>query len=200
MDYKRMMKSKGITQKEVADRLGCAPSTLWRILQAPDELLSRNQYKTLMDILGIDLSKNLALAQEGFGLLNVPYYEDVRASMGNGVLNHESSIRKIAFDDNFLRDVYHIHSIKGLSLINTFGDSMTPTIPSDSVVFVQKDVDILDGTICAVMLDGELYVKRIQKRPTFKLISDNKAYDDIYIKEGDNFIVLGKVLGIFKRL
>jgi phage repressor protein C with HTH and peptisase S24 domain len=200
MDYKKLMKSKGLTQKEVSDKLGVASSTFWRIMKNPDDSLSRNQYKTLMDILGIDLSKNLALVQEGFGLFSVPYYEDVRASMGNGEINHESSVRRIAFDDNFLRDVYRIYSIKGLSLINTFGDSMAPTIPSESVVFVQEGVDIFDGTICAVMLDKELYIKRLQKKPTLKLISDNKAYDDIYIKEGDDFIILGKVLGIFKRL
>ncbi|WP_336595921.1 S24 family peptidase, partial [Helicobacter trogontum] len=31
-------------------------------------------------------------------------------------------------------------------------------------------------------MDDELYVKRLQKRPKYKLISDNKSYDDIELE------------------
>lgn len=131
--------------------------------------------------------------------IKVPYYENVSASMGNGILNHDDSIKKISLEINFLKEIYHLHCTKGLSLINAYGDSMSPTIPSDSIIIVQ-DTDIPNGSICAAVLDGELYVKRIQKRPTLKLISDNKAYDDIYIKEGDDFKIVGKVVGTLKKL
>lgn len=198
MNYEELRKNAKLTKQEVADKLDISLSTYVRIEDNPDRA-SKKVHDQLMKIFGIDIDDRLAIIRQGFDLVEVPYYEDVRASMGNGVLNHESSVKKLSFDITMLREIYKLYCVKDLSLINAYGDSMSPTIPSDSIVFIQKG-EIPDGAICAALLDGELYIKRLQKRPALKLISDNKSYDDIPIGENDNFIILGKVVGIFKRI
>jgi repressor LexA len=195
-DFKALRKTLNMTQEDVAIKLGITPRSYQRWEKEPEKL-SKTDMDRVLDILGGAIDIRMSIIKQGFDLVEVPYYEDVRASMGNGILNHESSVKKISFDITMLREIYKLYCVKDLSLINAYGDSMSPTIPSDSVVFIQKS-EIPDGAICAALLDGELYIKRLQKRPALKLISDNKSYDDIPIGENDNFIILGKVVGIFK--
>ena len=56
-----------------------------------------------------------------------------------------------------------------------------------------------EGQICVTRIDDELYVKRFQKRPKYKLISDNKEYDSITL-EGENFEILAVVVGMFQKM
>lgn len=197
VDLKKIRAEMGMTLSEIALKMGVSQRT-WQRWEKNPEMVSIGDLNKIEELLNF----NFGAAEEKQlpELIEVPYYEDVRASMGNGILNHESEVRKIAFDAAMLRDIYKLYCTKGLSLINAYGDSMVPTIPSDSIVFIQKGDGIPDGSICAVMLDGELYIKRLQKRPVVKLISDNKEYDPITIQEEDNFIILGKVIGVLKTI
>lgn len=195
MDLVQIRNTIGETQDWMALKLGISLRTYQNWEKNPKKLSDEKKERiaSTFDIqLGTDEYKETAM-------IEIPYYEDVRASMGNGVLNHESEVRKISFDATMLREIYKLYCLKGLSLINAYGDSMTPTIPSDSIVFIQQG-DIPDGSICAALLGGELYIKRLQKRPVLKLISDNKEYDPITIHEDDDFTILGKVIGVLKTI
>lgn len=199
----------GYTKKKLADICGVSEGLINELEANRVKKASMKVYEGIFSVMKLDdtskfsddflnfISKYPQKYEEN--VLEIPYYENVKASMGNGILNYDSSVRKIMFDLKFFKEMYQLYCTKKLSLINANGDSMSPTIPSDSVVIVQE-TDIPDGSICAVILDGELYVKRLQKRPTLKLISDNKSYDDIYIKEDDNFNIIGKVVGVMKKI
>lgn len=76
---------------------------------------------------------------------------------------------------------------------------MSPTIPENCQLLIQQSDSFQEGQICVVRLDNELYVKRLQKRPKYKLISDNKNYDDIEL-ENEDYEILGVVVGFFKRM
>lgn len=197
IDLLKIRTSLGATQEWMALKLGKSLKTYQNWEKNP-ERLSHEKIERILSTFNVELALQPEEKQLP-ELIEVPYYEDVRASMGNGILNHESEVRKIAFDATMLRDIYKLYCTKGLSLINAYGDSMVPTIPSDSIVFIQQG-DIPDGSICAATLDGELYIKRLQKRPVMKLISDNKEYDPITIQEEDDFIILGKVIGVLKTI
>jgi len=197
IDLLKIRTSLDATQEWMALKLGKSLKTYQNWEKNPEKL-SQEKIDRILSTFDVELISQLKEKQLS-ELIEVPYYEDVRASMGNGILNHESEVRKIAFDATMLRDIYKLYCTKGLSLINAYGDSMTPTIPSDSIVFIQKG-DIPDGSICAALLDGELYIKRLQKRPVMKLISDNKEYDPITINEEDDCIILGKVIGVLKTI
>lgn len=87
----------------------------------------------------------------------------------------------------------------GYELITASGDSMEPTFRNgDLIVVDRQDRDLKrDGVFC-VLVDGDLYVKRVQRIPGAVLfISDNSLYRpfEIPIKEVEfRLQVLGRVV------
>ncbi|NCB48990.1 MAG: helix-turn-helix domain-containing protein [Clostridia bacterium] len=201
MDFKKLRKNKKMTIESVASALDVHPNTIMRLEKENDtDRISKRKFDALMELYGVDVIQNMKHLHASFGITHIPYFVDVVASMGGGFLNYEdSALEKMAIDTDMLRRLFGIHCTQKLSLINASGDSMVPTIPDGCILLVQE-TDIQDGCLCAFVLGEELYVKRIQKRPVLKFISDNKAYDDIYIKEEDNLRIIGKVLGVFKKV
>ena len=200
MDLKKLREDKNLTIPEVSKVLGVSDATYMRIEKDPDRL-SKKHFDTLMELFGVNILKNIANIDSAFGITNIPFFQDVVASMGAGmVLDYANpNAEKVAVDTKMLKDVFGIYCTKKLSMIKAEGDSMSPTIPNNATLLVQ-DTDIPDGCICVFILDDELYVKRVQKRPVLKFISDNKSYDDIYVKEGDVLKVIGRVVGFFKNV
>ena len=131
--------------------------------------------------------------------IQIPVYDDVYASAGQGLLNEEYITRHIDMQRDFLRDYFGVANFLGLSIITARGDSMSPTIPENCQLLIQQSDSFQEGQICVVRLDNELYVKRLQKRPKYKLISDNKNYEDIEL-ENEDYEILGVVVGFFKRM
>lgn len=131
--------------------------------------------------------------------IQIPVYDEVYASVGEGLLNDEHISRHIGIEKDFLRDYFGLMSFLGLSIITARGDSMSPTIPENCQLLIQRSDQFQEGQICVVRLENELYVKRLQKRPKYKLISDNKNYDDIEL-ENEDYEIIGVVVGFFKRM
>ncbi|MCL9820962.1 XRE family transcriptional regulator [Helicobacter sp. 14348-15] len=130
-------------------------------------------------------------------IVSIPFYEDIRASAGNGAYNETETAEQLNFPKSFLRQYFGIISFTNLSIIIGSGDSMFPTLPENCYLLIQQG-DVREGEICVARIDDELYVKRLQKRPKLKLFSDNKNYEPIEL-EGENFEILGRVVGYFKK-
>ena len=130
--------------------------------------------------------------------VRIPVYDEVYASAGHGLINEEHITQHIELDKGFLRSYFGLTSFVDLSIIAASGDSMMPTLPENCQLLVQKGTP-REGQICVTRIDDELYVKRLQKRPKYKLISDNKSYDDIEL-EGENYEILGIVVGLFQKI
>ena len=137
-------------------------------------------------------------AQNNPDIIQIPIYDDVVASAGSGVINDEYPTQSVGIDKGFLRTHFGLSSFLGLSIITAKGDSMSPTIPENCQILVQKSVP-KEGQICVVRIDDELYVKRLQKLPKYRLISDNKSYENIEL-EGREYDIVGVVVGFFKRM
>ncbi|RDU53275.1 DNA-binding protein [Helicobacter sp. MIT 00-7814] len=129
----------------------------------------------------------------------IPIFDDITASAGTGALNEEHISRYTSLDKVLLRDYFGLSSFLGLSIITARGDSMLPTIPENCQLLIQRTQSLQEGQICVVRLDDELYVKRLQKRPRYKLISDNKSYDDIEL-ENENYEIVGIVIAVLKKI
>lgn len=138
---------------------------------------------------------NLKMSQDNF---SVPYFDDVYASAGGGYINDENQPKMIEFSKSFLRDYLGTVEFSRLNVIKSKGDSMEPTIPKNALLFIRLG-DVKEGQICVARIDDELYVKRLQKRPVVKLISDNPDYDPITLHEDEDFELIGTVLGYIKR-
>ncbi|EAL5962958.1 LexA family transcriptional regulator [Campylobacter jejuni] len=130
-------------------------------------------------------------------MINIPFFENVRASAGSGTYNDEESTQTLGLSKSFLRECFGLYSFLNLSVIVGHGDSMTPTLPENCYLLIQQG-EVKEGEICVTRIEDELYVKRLQKRPSLKLLSDNKAYEPINL-EGENFEILGRVVGYFKK-
>ena len=130
-------------------------------------------------------------------IVSIPFYEDIRASAGSGAYNEAETAEQLNFPKSFLRQYFGLISFNNLSIIIGSGDSMFPTLPENCYLVIQQG-NVREGEICVARIEDELYVKRLQKRPKLKLISDNKAYDPIEL-EGENFNIIGRVVGYFKK-
>ncbi|EAH6869474.1 LexA family transcriptional regulator [Campylobacter lari] len=130
-------------------------------------------------------------------MINIPFFENVRASAGSGAYNDEDNEQTMSLSKGFLRECFGLYSFANLSVILGQGDSMAPTLPENCYLLIQQG-EVKEGEICVTRIEDELYVKRLQKRPKLKLLSDNKAYEPIDL-EGENFEILGRVVGYFKK-
>ena len=76
------------------------------------------------------------------------------------------------------------------------GDSMEPEFEDGQIAWVLKQETVENGEIGIFSLNGDAYIKKLQddKNGVF-LISLNKKYPPIPIKELDRFDILGKVIG-----
>ena len=76
------------------------------------------------------------------------------------------------------------------------GDSMQPTIPDGTIVFVRKQPEIQNGQIGIFMIDDGALCKRFYRRgEQIILQSDNPKYKDIEVGEHERLFIVGKVLG-----
>lgn len=130
-------------------------------------------------------------------IVSIPFYEDIRASAGSGAYNEAETAEQLNFPKSFLRQYFGIISFANLSIIIGSGDSMFPTLPENCYLVIQQG-NVKEGEICVARIEDELYVKRLQKLPKLKLLSDNKAYDPIEL-DGSNFEIIGRVVGYFKK-
>lgn len=124
--------------------------------------------------------------------LNIPFYEEIKASAGEGYINGECTPSYIQLQPSII-------SIKSkkIEAIKVYGDSMTGTIEDGDIIFLDKnDTQPISGKIYVVLFGDEVFVKRIFKHPgTEKLIlkSDNPLYPQ-FEPSGEYFKIIGKVV------
>lgn len=75
------------------------------------------------------------------------------------------------------------------------GDSMEPMFNNGDYVFIKRETDFRNGTIGAVIVNGEAYLKKIYITDnSIKLVSLNKKYKDITVTQDDNLKYVGTVV------
>ena len=204
-DYlQNLTKRKKITFADIAKGLGTGRSNISLRAKNNSEL-TLIELKRLEKYFNVDLLnklnnlKNLEESgQDDF--VDVPIRGEVSAPMGTGMTvynENQTGVYKVS--PQLLHDIGASRSSS--EIIFAEGDSMTPTIEGgDSLLIDQSKIEIHDGKIYCVRIDGQLYAKRLQKIPphTIKVISDNKEkYDPFYIdfsKEINfDFAVIGEV-------
>ncbi|EAK8077809.1 TPA: helix-turn-helix domain-containing protein [Campylobacter jejuni] len=219
---KNAREAKNLTQLELAKSSGVSLDSIKRYETKESNITIHNLIKIakVLDIdlnyfanvpkLSLSLSSKMSLSQDknvpklenqqetlSDDMINIPFFENVRASAGSGAYNDEESTQALGLSKSFLRECFGLYSFINLSVILGQGDSMAPTLPENCYLLIQQG-EVAEGEICVTRIEDELYVKRLQKRPKLKLLSDNKAYEPINL-EGENFEILGRVVGYFKK-
>lgn len=75
------------------------------------------------------------------------------------------------------------------------GDSMEPMFHDGDYVFIKRETDFRNGTIGAVIVNSEAYLKKIYITDnSIELVSLNKKYKDIIVTQDDNLKYVGTVV------
>lgn len=132
----------------------------------------------------------------------IDYYVDVKGSAGPGQLidnDAEEIVLKVRMDARLLRERAG-NDFKRLKMAGVTGDSMLPTLSHGDQVVIDTQINkFIDDAIYAILQDGFLRYKRVQKRLDGNVIvkSDNPSYGDpeIYTQEeASYFHIVGMVI------
>ena len=141
-------------------------------------------------------AEGVAMAQS-HNFAMVPRHE-IRASAGSGLVPVEDAetAELVAFRRDWLSRI-GVNPDRA-ALIAAIGDSMEPTIPDGAIMLIDMAIDgVRNGRIYAIVRNGELLVKRIQKKVDGKilLLSDNERYEREEVDEAtlEQLHIVGRV-------
>lgn len=223
-NVKLVRELRGFTQKELSDRTeGVVSQAALSALESRDSKRSvflKELAKALCvptaTLLKTNIDLNELQAQpivawedsspEEEGFVDIPEYE-LCLSAGHGFENSPDSYFKVQTSAPSVRYRLDFFASRGISpehckRFRVSGESMEPLLYDGDRILVNTAPQerIKDGAVYAVNYDGELRVKRLQKRldGTLTLISDNPSYPpeivppDI-LRDG-RFFIIGKVI------
>lgn len=202
-----VMKEKGISQKELATRMGISRQTVyqWR----SDMRYPRPEtVEKIAAALGVspgvlaygEGSQCLSVEEEG--CVHIPQL-DVKASCGFGVMAPESLsiVRILTVSKPWVLRHCAGADLSRLAIINIVGDSMQPLFNDGDFVIVDTGVQRVSGEdIYAFNNDSDLFVKRIQRGfdGSATIISENPVYPPITVpaESQANIHIIGRVVTI----
>lgn len=130
---------------------------------------------------------------------------DFYGSCGVGVMNFEDypEIKTLQVTPAWFSRNFAFYNPRDVKIFTALGDSMEPEIRDGDAVFIDiTDRETLRDGIYLLVVDGEAYIKRIQKLIGKKiaLLSTNKAYKDIEISLDSDIEVriIGRVIKSLK--
>lgn len=200
---KEFRDSRGLTRKEVADRMGVKPSTIQNI-EDQKQKTSDAFILEFVDKFGVSVEWLFSKGEGGRLAVDLPDRDNpwsgdvrlddrdfslirrfgVRASAGNGLYpdpDHQEDA--IAFQTGWLLRQGINAQLAGI--VEVSGDSMSPTLRDGALALVHlPEMDIRKEGIFAFTRDGEVFVKRISPLTfdtagnvsSLVLISDNAIY------------------------
>ncbi|OOF45997.1 repressor [Rodentibacter trehalosifermentans] len=123
------------------------------------------------------------------------------AANSTGIINSDypEVLSRLYFTEEGVQRLLGRTTTQGIYLFSVPTDSMMPTIMPDDLVFIDTKINeyIGDG-VYAFNLNGELYIKRLQRLPTgiFRALSDNPLYPpfDITDELFDTAVIIGKFI------
>ena len=203
------------SQKELADVLGCSDGKIKGWEQDTTKSMKSSDIITLTTKYGFSeewletgkgdmmVDKDALLLENISSIDNMlnknltfPFLKDIHASAGYGALNGYTDRTNITLS----RDMIPSDS-KDLEAIRVSGNSMSPTIDDEDVIFIdKKSIEPIDGKIFVVYLCEEVYVKRLFIEPKTKEIilnSDNAIFPQLKA-DCDDFRIIGKVIANMK--
>lgn len=116
----------------------------------------------------------------------VKFYGSISA--GTGLYLDDEQVETINFSSNMVP--------KGTDFcLKVNGDSMESMFHNGDYVFIKRETEFRNGTIGAVIVNGEAYLKKIYITDnSIRLVSLNKKYKDIIVSEDDTLKYVGTVV------
>ncbi|MEH4988142.1 helix-turn-helix transcriptional regulator [Enterobacter asburiae] len=210
------MKSAGMSQAELASRVGISQPAVWRLVAG-----QTNTSRRLVQIaqaLGVTpewLSTGEGAPSQEKGIVprlstsdspsrRVDVFRvevlDLSVSAGPGVYlsGFVEVLHAVEFTTEYARALFGNRREEDVKVMTVSGDSMTPTVNSGDRLFVDVSVRHfhMDG-IYAFVFGETFHVKRLQMQgDKLAVLSDNAAYEKWYVNDvnQDQFCIMGKAL------
>lgn len=192
------LKGKAISFDYLAKILGCSKQNLW---QNQARILTSEQLRQL------EQAENISFNNVNDNNLTVKakYFTDVIGSCGSGCFEQSQKYEMV---DLPVKLIENYSAYKEYSIINAYGDSMSPTIENaDKLIIAHSDFkQIVDNKIYVFSYNDKIYIKRlVQNIDEVVVISDNEnkeIYKTKVINQEniDKIYIIGQVIGIFRDL
>lgn len=206
-NIKKYIKLKGITQKELADKIDISPSTLSDYLNLRSNP-SHGVIQKIADYFGIYKSDIDTSYKEQIQNGIISIYEQLEKPRQQKVYSYaEHQLEEQRLEETY--DDYVGQTAAGLpiegqqpipfvgaKIVNLLvnGDSMEPEFYNGDIVKYHPQPELENGEIGVFAVNGGITMKKFRKNSDVRLESLNKKYEDIIIQETDDFIILGKVI------
>lgn len=131
----------------------------------------------------VDLNNYL---EEENSWYEVKFYGSVSA--GTGLYLDDEQVETISFSSDMV-------PIGTDFCLKVNGDSMEPAFHDGDYVFIKRETEFRNGTIGAVIVNGEAYLKKLYvNEDSITLVSLNKKYKDIIVSNEDTIKYVGTVV------
>lgn len=187
----RLLKSKGKTQADVVRELGIPEATI-RSWFSGEKYPRIQNIQKLADYFNVKRSQITDDEMNGLervvNLVKIPVL---------GVITCGEPITAEQNIDGYREEISDFLPTGNLFYLKTRGDSMVPTVPSNSYVLIREQAEVEDGEIAAVLVNGdeEATLKRVKHQDGLVLlIADNPNYDPYIVTENNPARILGKAI------
>lgn len=190
---KQSRKEKGITQNELAKRIGVSAGAISRWESGDIENMRRDRIEKLADALGIDPNIIIGIEPNKEMDGNIPILGRVAAGIPIDAVEEiigyeEIPKRLLAYASYFALKIR--------------GESMQPNIQDSDIVIVRKQESASDGDIVIAQVnhDEEATCKRLKMyRDQIMLLSDNPAYSP-QVYDAKDVHIVGVVTEVRRKL
>lgn len=184
-----------ISQQTIATALNVRQSTIGSRATSGKEF-SINELIQIEQAMGLPAGSLSGVSSSD---ITLDFYPDVFGSCGTGCMVFSEAKEKLAVT----KDIITNYSASNqYSIISARGSSMSPTINDDDKLVIQHNLNeqIIDDTVYLFRYNDELFIKRLVKNvDQIVCISENPRFQDRIIEpKGDNFSIIGKVVGLFR--
>lgn len=201
-NLKRILHEKGLSQNELARRLGVQSGTISKWMTHATYPRDA-QIQKMADTLGVKMSElNTDKSEMQFDTINIDNVIPSSEITEIPIIGEIACGAPIFSEQNIVGYLPVIATdVKGgeyFALIAK-GDSMYPTIQSGEKVTIRRQPTAENGDIVAACIDGEITLKRFKKiGEQVMLLPDNRDYDPIIIEKGSQSYIVGKAVSSTK--
>lgn len=201
---KRLRKSHGWTQPQLADKLSVSKQTIsnWETGIKVPRMGSLQKLATIFNVkIGeitnvsiVSIENNVSkpsnlIYPEGLERVQIPLVGTI--ACGNPITAEENL-------EGYIEETFEKPVPSGtLFALRCKGHSMEPTIPDKSIVVIREQPDVEDDEIAAVQVDHntEATLKRVKHQgDMILLLPDNKEYDPIILNKDNPGRIIGKAI------
>lgn len=186
---KHLRKQNNLTQDDLAKRLDVAKTTVSTWERGANRPLM-DKIVVMSDMFNVPISYFFDEPTEDIEIVNIPLL---------GAISCGDPITAIENVDEYQKEIKTQLPTGNLFYLKAQGNSMYPIIPDGAMVMVREQVDVENGEIAAVLINGdeEATIKRVRRINDHILLEpENKEYNSIIIDKKNPARILGKVVRV----